>query len=103
MSSAELAAAIVAGRAEVLRKVPGVGQKTAERIVLDLRDKVTPPEGAGYATQEPQRPVDADLIAALTALGYSTAEAADAAARLPENGDRPLEDRIREALALFSS
>jgi Holliday junction DNA helicase RuvA len=102
MPTGELAASIVAGRADALRKVPGVGQKTAERIVLDLRDKVTAPASADSAFEQPRRPADADLIAALTALGYSRTEATDAASRLPENGDRPLEDRIRDALALFS-
>jgi len=101
MSSLEVATAIVAGHTEALRRVPGVGQKTAERVVLELRDKVTPPSGVSAAREE-QRPRDAELIAALTALGYSQAEASDAAARLPTNGDRPLEERIREALSYFS-
>ena len=96
-----LAAAIVAGRSDVLRRVPGVGQKTAERIVLELREKVTPP-AAEYRPAQQTRQHDADLIAALTALGYTQAEAADASARLPEDGDLPLEERIRQALALFS-
>lgn len=102
LASDHLAAAIAGGRTDVLRKIPGVGQKTAERIVLELRDKVTPP-AAGEIRERPEaRPADSDLIAALTALGYTQAEASDAASRLPENGDRPLEDRIREALSYFT-
>ena len=50
----QLATAIVGGRADVLRKVPGVGQKTAERIVLDLRDKVTPPAAGVESESQPR-------------------------------------------------
>jgi len=96
-----LASAIAGGRSDLLRKVPGVGQKTAERIVLELREKVAPPAGGVTREAAPSRPHDADLIAALTALGYTQAEAIDAASRLPD-GDLLLEERIRQALALFS-
>ena len=102
LDPAQLATAIASGHVDALRRVPGIGQKTAERIVLELRDKVTPPEGDGA---EPARPRhadhDAELVAALMGLGYTQAEAVDAAGRLP-NGDQPLEDRIREALAQFA-
>jgi Holliday junction DNA helicase RuvA len=104
LDTAQLATAIASGHADALRRVPGVGQKTAERIVLDLRDKVTPPHGADAAPAplgQPER--DAELVAALMGLGYTQAEATEASSRLPENGDRPLEDRIRDALALFAS
>ncbi|HEY8172595.1 MAG TPA: Holliday junction branch migration protein RuvA [Dehalococcoidia bacterium] len=100
---ANLATAIVAGQTDVLRRVPGVGQKTAERLVLELRDKVTPPAPDG--TQPPAKkdaPRDAELVAALMGLGYTNAEAAAASERLPENGDSPLEERIRAALSLFT-
>jgi Holliday junction DNA helicase RuvA len=101
LDAAQLAAAIVAGDASALRRVPGIGQKTAERIVLDLRDRVTPPAG-DVPSAPPQQPADAELIAALMGLGYTQAESTDAAARLPTNGDRPLEDRIRDALSFFA-
>ncbi len=45
---------------------------------------------------------DAEVIAALMGLGYTQAEASDAAARLPADGDLPLEERVRMALAAFS-
>jgi Holliday junction DNA helicase RuvA len=102
MASGDLATAIAGDRTDLLRKVPGVGQKTAERIVLELRDKVAPPPGGELRERQDAPPADADLIAALTALGYSQVEASDAASRLPANGDRPLEDRIRDALSYFS-
>jgi len=100
----QLAAAIVGGRADVLRKVPGVGQKTAERIVLDLRDKVVPPDEAALAGQAalPSEGADPEVVAALVGLGYTPAEATAAAERLPEDGALSLEDRIRLALSAFA-
>lgn len=104
LDHAQLATAIAAGHADALRKVPGVGQKTAERIVLDLRDKVAPP--AAVAGERPQkadgRQPDADVVAALMGLGYSQAESSEAAARLAPDDDAPLEDRVRDALAFFA-
>lgn len=105
LDAAQLATAIVSGQSNELRKVPGVGQKTAERIVLDLRDKVQPPS-AGVdvvprGTSQPKDDQDRDVIAALMALGYSQQEAADAAAKLPDP-QAPLEDRVRAALGFFA-
>jgi Holliday junction DNA helicase RuvA len=101
---AQLTTSIAGGRADVLRKVPGIGQKTAERLVLELRDKVTPP-AAGVAAEQQSRPQqrgDADVIAALVGLGYTQAEASAAAERLAEDGASPLEDRVRQALSFFA-
>lgn len=100
-----LTTAIAGGQADTLRRVPGVGQKTAERLVLELRDKVTPPaavEGAPQPAAVTQKRADAEIIAALTALGYTQAEALAAAEKLPEDGDAPLEERVREALGYFA-
>lgn len=100
---AQLTTAIAGGRADVLRRVPGVGQKTAERIVLDLRDRVTPPPGgAEVRPPDRERKADADVVAALMGLGYSQAEASAAADRLPRDGEAPLEDRVRQALRFFA-
>lgn len=100
---AQLTLAIVGGRADVLRKVPGVGQKTAERIVLDLRDKVTPP-AAGVTTDARPTPkqADAEVVGALMGLGYSQSEATQAAERLAGDDDSPLEERVRTALGFFA-
>jgi Holliday junction DNA helicase RuvA len=99
----QLTLAIAGGRADVLRKVPGIGQKTAERLVLELRDKVAPPAAGDDARPAaPSRPADAEVIAALMGLGYSQTEASQAAERLPADGDQPLEDRVRQALGFFA-
>ncbi|TAK56626.1 MAG: Holliday junction branch migration protein RuvA [Dehalococcoidia bacterium] len=101
---AQLTTSIAGGRADVLRRVPGIGQKTAERIVLELRDKVQPPAaGADVEAPPSARPkADAEVVAALMGLGYSQSEAAAAAERLPQDGDAPLEDRVRQALQFFA-
>jgi Holliday junction DNA helicase RuvA len=100
---ARLATAIAGGQTDVLRRVPGIGQKTAERLVLELRDKVVPPPAEGEAPPVEKQPaVDAELVAALMGLGYTQAEAASAAERMPEDGDAPLEERIRLALSYFA-
>ena len=95
----ELTASIVAGRIDALRKVPGIGQKTAERIVLELRDKVTPPAEAQAPPLKQER--DGELIGALLALGYSQAEAASAAQGI-DGAELPLEERVRAALEYFA-
>ncbi|MGH7622770.1 MAG: Holliday junction branch migration protein RuvA [Gemmatimonadaceae bacterium] len=95
-----LTTAIVAGQVDALKRVPGIGQKTAERLVLELRDKVTPP--ATEIAQAPARSErDGELIAALLGLGYSQPEAAAAAQGIDGEG-APLEERIRTALQYFS-
>ncbi len=100
----QLTTAIAGGRSDVLRRVPGIGQKTAERLVLELRDKVTPPAAGIDATPpaEVEPKADAEVIAALMGLGYSQAEASSAAGRLPRDGEAPLEERIRTALRFFA-
>lgn len=99
----QLMTAIASGHADQLRKVPGVGQKTAERIVLELRDKVLPPAGGYTAEAEPPaKRVDPEALAALMGLGYTQAEASAALEQLPEDGDLPLEERVRLALQYFA-
>jgi Holliday junction DNA helicase RuvA len=98
-----LATAIASGDASALRAIPGIGQKTAERVVLDLRDKVVPPDHVAPSPAAKGRHEDPELIAALTGLGYTQAEAADAASRLAGNGDAPIEERVRQALQFFDA
>ena len=96
-----LQAAIAQEDVAILARVPGIGPKTAKKLVFDLKDKVA----VGIEPGVPQ-PVlteaDADLIGALTTLGYSVSEAQEAIRSLPRE-DLPLEERVRLALAYFSS
>ena len=96
-----LQAAIAQEDVAMLARVPGIGPKTAKKLVFDLKDKIA----ADIIPGEP-RPVlteaDADLIAALTSLGYSVSEAQEAIRSLPREA-LALEERVRLALAYFTS
>lgn len=112
LDARELAQAIRKGDAARLTKVPGVGKKTAERLVLELRDKLALPEGE--LGPEPDRPRSAPsanapnetrarLISALTNMGYRQGEAERAVQALgPRVGAEPLGDLLREALAALA-
>jgi holliday junction DNA helicase RuvA len=89
--------AIVTDDLDVLTSVSGVGRKTAERIVLELREKI---HAAGIAVG-PGAAADSDVVAALESLGYTTSEARRAAGTVAmvEGG---LDERIRAALQELS-
>lgn len=98
-----LARAIAEKDARALMQVAGLGKKTAERVILDLSDKV---EDIAVADSRagPGARRAADAVAALTGLGYSFAEA-DAAVREAsrENGDRSTEEIVRSVLGRRAS
>ncbi|PWH15459.1 MAG: Holliday junction branch migration protein RuvA [Ardenticatenia bacterium] len=82
----------------LLARVPGIGPKKARQIVFALRDKIGVEEGEIVGT--PITDADSEVIAALTALGYSAAEAHAALRALPpEARDQPVEERVRLALS----
>lgn len=85
--------AVVAGDADAITVVPGVGKKVAARVILDLKDRL----GAGGEESLGTGPL-AEVRDALLALGLSAQEAREALAALPPNGDRPVEDLLRDAL-----
>ncbi|HQZ16564.1 MAG TPA: Holliday junction branch migration protein RuvA [Vicinamibacteria bacterium] len=85
-----------------LTRVPGVGKKTAERLILELKDKIA---GLHGGTAEPQAPSPkrTDLTSALANLGYSAAEADRAATEvLRLHPDASLGDLLRDALRVIS-
>ena len=84
----------------VLARIPGIGKKTAEKIVLELKDKVGSPEGVPPELAALSE-ADAEVIDALTALGYSIVEAQRAVQALPRDV-RDVEERLRLALVSFS-
>lgn len=91
----DLAAAIAAGDAVSLARAPGVGRKTAERLIVDLRGKVARVSDAGPPTAAP---IEDEAAAALQALGYTAAEAASALRGLPPVSAASTEERVRLAL-----
>jgi Holliday junction DNA helicase RuvA len=96
-----LRAAIAQEDVTLLARVPGIGPKTAKKLVFDLKDKVVTDVVVG-TPQPALTETDADLIAALTGLGYSVAEAQEAIGALPRE-PLPMEERVRLALAYFAS
>jgi holliday junction DNA helicase RuvA len=99
MSVAELVDAVVLQEAGRLVKVPGIGKKTAERLLLELKGKLAGEALAGVAVNR-QAPAAGDVVTALLALGYSEKEAAHAVKQLPEG--LSLSDGIRQALKSLS-
>ncbi len=92
---ADLAAAVEAADTKALASVPGIGARTASRIVLELKGKLE----LDFA-ETPATSADAELVDALTALGYSESEAREAAANA--SADLPEEERLRAALGFFA-
>ena len=86
--------AIAQGNIEILTAVPGIGKKTAQRIVLELKGKI---DLSGLGEVNELSPLDEDVMNALINLGYSAAEATRAARSVPSTV-KILEDRIRIAL-----
>jgi Holliday junction DNA helicase RuvA len=84
----------------VLAQIPGIGKKTAEKIVLELKDKVIVETGVPSELAALSE-ADAEVIDALTALGYSIVEAQRAVQGLPQDVD-DVEERLRLALAGFA-
>ncbi|MCR4405420.1 MAG: Holliday junction branch migration protein RuvA [Anaerolineae bacterium] len=92
--------AIAQEQVEFLARVPGIGPKTAKKIVFHLKDKVR--AEAGVAVTPVLSEADAELIAALTSLGYSVVEAQAALQTLPRDEALSIEERIRLALMYFA-
>ncbi|HZW24518.1 MAG TPA: Holliday junction branch migration protein RuvA [Gallionella sp.] len=100
LSLAELAQAVASKEAGRLTKIPGVGKKTAERLLLELQGKFVAAALAGGAAASVTASTDNDIANALIALGYSEKEADWAAKQLPKDVD--VSGGIRQALKLLS-
>jgi len=99
LNAEQITMAIATGSTEMLTIVPGIGKKVANRIILELKEKI----GAGWiATSATQMAKgNAEVLTALTSLGYSAAEAAKAVATLPADDNLGLEEKIKTALQYF--
>jgi Holliday junction DNA helicase RuvA len=99
LSVAELAQAVSMQDSGRLTKIPGIGKKTAERLLLELKDKLGADLTTAVGVYRPA-PVAADVLNALLSLGYSDKEAARAVRELPEG--IAVGDGIRQALKLLA-
>jgi Holliday junction DNA helicase RuvA len=99
LSVAELAQAVTMQDSGRLTKIPGIGKKTAERLLLELKDKLGVDVTANVGIHRPP-PASADVLNALLALGYSDREAVAAVKTLPEGV--AVSDGIRQALKVLA-
>ena len=99
LSVAELAQAVTMQDSGRLIKIPGIGKKTAERLLLELKDKLGVDLGTAVGVHRPA-PVMSDVLNALLALGYSDKEAVAAVKKVPEG--LAVGDAIRQALKLLA-
>jgi len=93
--------AVFAEQAEIFSRVPGVGKTTAQKIQLHLKNKIKDVDGLEAVSAMDD--VDTEVIGALTALGYSIVEAQAALQSIPKDAPRDVEERLRLALAYFST
>jgi len=91
-------AAVAQDLPEVLSKVPGIGRKTAEKIIFHLKDRLAAPSGPGVEGLE----ADSDVLGVLTTLGYNLVEAQAAVQAIPAGSPADVESRVRLALQYFT-
>lgn len=100
MSVGELSQAVTLQEGGRLMKVPGIGKKTAERLLLELKGKLADALPQGGGAGQAMASVANDALNALLALGYSDKEALPAVKQLPEG--LTLEESIRQSLKLLA-
>jgi len=91
----QLVIAITSGSIDLISQVPGIGRKMANRIVIDLKSKL---EREWKEAALPLAAENADVVAALTSLGYSLREATQAASSLANSSELNLEEKVKQAL-----
>lgn len=101
LSTEQITMAIATASADMLTMIPGIGKKVANRIILELKDKIGAAWIATPATQIVQE--NTEVLTALTSLGYSAAEATKAVTTLPATTDLSLEEKIKMALQYFGT
>lgn len=91
--------AVFADEADLLSRVPGVGKKTAQKMALHLKDKLKPTDALARVAAMSDK--DSEVLAALTALGYSVVEAQAAIQSIAKDAPDDVEERLRLALQYF--
>ncbi|HAO05355.1 MAG: Holliday junction branch migration protein RuvA [Chitinophagaceae bacterium] len=96
----EIVVAILVGNSKALEAIKGIGKKTAERLVLELRDKVQRHENTGEMPTTSNNTMEYDALNALTALGIPKSQAEQALKKVAssQTGELQLEDLIKKAL-----
>ena len=101
MNIERLTMAIATSSTDLLTEISGIGKKMANRLILELKEKI----GAGWITAPAVQLAEenAEVVAALTSLGYSVAEATRAVGSLLPDSKLSLEDKVKQALAYFTT
>jgi Holliday junction DNA helicase RuvA len=103
MPADEMVGAIRGGDLARLTRIPGIGKKTAERMVLELRDKLPATTGAAETSAAMATPVEEDVVSALVNLGYQRAAAEKALQTVRGKSSQSFELLFREALGTLSN
>jgi len=92
--------AVVSEQSEIFARVPGVGKRTAQKILLHLQGRIHGESipGLGISVSD----VDTEVLSALTSLGYSVVEAQTAIQAIPKDAPSDIETRLRTALQYFA-
>ena len=98
-----IVAAAMSNRDDVFSQVPGIGKKSAQKIMIYLHDKVSKMPIKEMIVSHEDVDVNSEVMDALTGLGYSVVEAQSAVQAIPKNAPKDLENRLRIALQYFLS
>ncbi len=106
LSADELRFAVLSGDSAAIARAPGVGKKTAERVILDLKDKISLEDTLVHKEMQTSKDEAASVdgrarteaVEALTALGYSSSEALRAVKSVPEGESMDVETLLKQAL-----
>lgn len=99
MSPDAIRRAIAGDQPEAMTKVPGIGAKTAKKIVFELKDRLGEP---GLEVTPPSE-TETEVVTVLTGLGYSLVEAQAAAQSIPDDAPENIEEQVRLALRYFAA
>ena len=97
LTTEDLVSCISVGNADQLTRIPGIGRKTAERLIIDLRDRLEPSDNGYRSLPAGTTTPEQDAVSALVTLGYRSSEAARAVRESEASGDS-VEELIRSAL-----
>ncbi len=100
LSPSALRRAVFQEQPEIIGRVPGVGKRTAQKILLHLQGRIAPQEDLAAVADLAE--VDTEVLDALVALGYSVVEAQSAIQSIPKDAPQDVEERLRLALQHFS-
>jgi len=93
--------AVLTEQGDILNRVPGIGKKTAQKIVFHLQDRIEAVDGLEPIAAMDN--IDTEVLEALVALGYSVVEAQSALQSIPKDTPQDVETRLRAALQNFST